>query len=50
MLHMQKGIFRTSRIAAAVADGEECTAVGAQRVGPTGLQTCAHGPYGFTWE
>ena len=31
-------------------DGEECTAVGAQRVGPTGLQTCTHGPYGFTWE
>ncbi|WP_197466765.1 hypothetical protein [Tsukamurella pseudospumae] len=31
-------------------DGERCTAVGAQRVGPTGLQTCTHGPYGFMWE
>ncbi|RDB47720.1 hypothetical protein [Tsukamurella tyrosinosolvens] len=30
--------------------GEKCTAVGAQRVGPGGLQSCTHGPYGFTWE
>lgn len=31
-------------------NGERCTAVGAQRVAPGGLQTCTHGPYGFTWE
>ncbi|MCA0155819.1 hypothetical protein LB823_06380 [Tsukamurella sp. M9C] len=31
-------------------NGAKCTAVGAQRVGPGGLQTCTHGPYGFTWE
>lgn len=30
--------------------GDRCTAIGAQRVGPTGLQTCTLGPFGFTWE